>query len=55
MTVPGICSSDRIKPTSLAMRDNLWIAARMDHCCRMSIRTCVLLGGQLTRHRLGTE
>ena len=26
MTVPGICSSDRIKPTSLAMRDNLWIS-----------------------------
>ena len=25
-TVPGICSSDRNKPTSLAMRDNLWIS-----------------------------
>jgi hypothetical protein len=26
VTVPGICSSDRNKPTSLAMRDNLWIS-----------------------------
>ena len=26
VTVPGICSSDRNKPTSLAVRDNLWIS-----------------------------
>ena len=26
VTVPGICSSDRNKPTSPAMRDNLWMS-----------------------------
>jgi hypothetical protein len=53
VTVPGICSSDRNKPTSLAMRDNLWISRADGSCRHMSIRTCVLLGGPLTRHRLG--